>query len=227
MKKSKLSAILIPLIFLVAFNLIFFIVGGFDHPASVWIAYGVIHFSFIFFAITPLFVSSRKNSLSLGATLSALSLAHFAIEFIVSLIIIFIAPDEYKAIVVIYVVLFAIFFIAFFSMLAVNKDTERAEKRQRREVIYIKDCASRIKLLIGKIDDAELNKQMEKAYDALHASPTRSDPSVSVIEMTIQQRISELETAVRESRPQDAIKIATDILYLTENRTRMLQMSNY
>lgn len=56
MNKKSLLYILLDLIFLAVFNTVFFVVGGTEHPASVWIAYGFIHFSYIMVLVTPFLV---------------------------------------------------------------------------------------------------------------------------------------------------------------------------
>ena len=46
MKKKIALWIILDLIFLIVFNTVFFVAGGADHPASVWISYGFIHFAY-------------------------------------------------------------------------------------------------------------------------------------------------------------------------------------
>ena len=60
MNKKSILYILLDLVFLAVFNTVFFVVGGTNHPASVWAAYGFIHFSYIMVLVTPFLV--RKNS---------------------------------------------------------------------------------------------------------------------------------------------------------------------
>ena len=41
MKKKKFLWIILDLIFLVIFNMVFFVISGIVHPTSVWISYGL------------------------------------------------------------------------------------------------------------------------------------------------------------------------------------------
>ena len=41
MNKKSILFILLDLVFLAVFNTVFFVVGGTNHPASVWVAYGL------------------------------------------------------------------------------------------------------------------------------------------------------------------------------------------
>ena len=115
MKKTKLFATLSSLIFLIAFNAVFFIVGGTDHPVSVWLAYGMVHLSYLLLIATPLFGSRDKNAFETSAPVGILSGAHFALEFVIALIVFLVAPDGYKFVLVLYIILLAIYLALFFS----------------------------------------------------------------------------------------------------------------
>ena len=225
MKKSKIFGTLSALIFLIAFNAVFFIVGGTDHPESVWIAYGVIHFSYIMTVITPLLVKKGKTSFEAGAPLAMLSTANFVIQFIIGIIVFLVAPDEYKFVLVMYIILFAIYFIMFFSIMSVKAHTEASAARQTREISYIRNAASRVKMLIGRTSDPALDKQIERLYDNLHSSPTRSNAAVATVETTIVLKVGELETAVRSSENDKAIAISTELMYLIDERNRLIQIN--
>ena len=226
MKKLKLSSALLSLVFLAAFNAIFFLVGGTNHPVSVWIAYGMIHFSYVFFLITPLFVARGKTAPELGGTLETLTLGHFVLEFLVGLVIFLIAPAGYKLVLVLYVIFLAAFFIAFFMMLSANAHTEAQAKRQTVEVGYVKSAASRIKLLVDRLNDPAASRQIERAYDTLHAAQTRSNAAVAPLEAMIVAKIGELETAVGANDAEKACALANEIISLTQERTRQLQLYN-
>ena len=82
----KIFGIIAKVAFIVAFNAIFFVVAGFDHPASVWIAYAMIHLSYGMFVCTPLFVRKGKTVMETAGPLFILSAANFALHFVVGLI---------------------------------------------------------------------------------------------------------------------------------------------
>ena len=224
MKKTTIFATISSLMFLVAFNAVFFLVGGTDHPVSVWLAYGMVHLSYLLLIASPLFGSRDKNSFETSAPLGILSGAHFALELVIALIVFLIAPEGYKFVLVLYIILLAIYFALFFSMLSVNSHTAASEKRQRQEVFFIRNYASRIQLLINKLPDAQVNKKIEKAYDELHAAPTRTNPQAAAVEGSIVVKTGELESAVREGRAVDADRVATEIIYLVEERNRLTQI---
>ena len=226
MKKMKFASVALSLVFLLAFNAIFFVVGGTDHPASVWMAYGMIHFAYLFFLATPLFVMRGKTAYELGSSLSTITFGHFVLEFLVSLIVCLVAPEGYKFTLVMYVILLAAFFAVFFVTLFANAHTEEQAKRQAVEVGYIKTAASRVKILMGKLNDTAANRQIERAYDALHASQTRSNAVVASLEAMIVAKVGELESAVSAEDAEKSAGLAKELLALVEERTRQLQLYN-
>ena len=225
MKRSKVFGYIAPLFFLIAFNAVFFIVGGTNHPASVWMAYGMIHFSYIMIVLTPSFTQKGKHALEVGAPVAALSFANFALHFVLGLIIFFIAPEGYKFVLVMYIILLAIYFMLFFSLMSVNAHTEASAARQAGEISYIRSSASRVKMLIGRAPNASLNKLIERLYDNLHASPTRTNSAATMVESSIVMKIGELESAVRMSDAVKADAVVNELLYLVEERNRLIQIN--
>ena len=108
MKKSKISQVIVALVFLVAFNAIFFILGSFPAPASVWMAYGVVHFAYLGILATPLFVKKSKFSFENGAPLALVSTLHFAFQFVAGIIIMLVAPEGHKFVLVFYIQVYLI-----------------------------------------------------------------------------------------------------------------------
>ena len=225
MKRSKIFGYIVPLFFLAAFNAVFFIVGGAEHPVSVWMAYGVIHFSYIMTVATPFFAYKGKHAMEAGAPVAMLSFANFALHFVLGLIVFLIAPTGYKFLLVLYIILFAIYFVLLFSLMSANAHTEASEKRQAAEISYIRNSASRVKMLIGRASNSGLNKQIEKVYDNLHASPTRTNAAAASIESAIVLKVGELETAVRAADEEKVGAIATELVYLIDERNRLIQIN--
>ena len=62
MKKINVLWTILYLIFLIVFNLIFYMVGGTDHPASVWISYFFIHFAYVMLVCTPFLTKKGRDA---------------------------------------------------------------------------------------------------------------------------------------------------------------------
>ena len=226
MNKKSILYILLDLVFLVVFNTVFFVVGDTEHPVSVWISYGFIHFSYLMILATPFLIRKSSSAAMFGFSLYSISTVYFFVEFLVGLVFIFIGSDSYKASLVVQVVIAGIYAILVISNLIANEHTADNIERHEDEVAYIKDAASRIKLLLGKASDKKANKEIEKAYDLLHSSPSRSVATAKYLEEQIKNKVTDLENAVETNETATIITIAGEIVEKTEERNRKLRMAN-
>ena len=226
MNKKPILYILLDLVFLAVFNTVFFVVGGTTHPLSVWISYGFIHFSYLMILATPFLIRKSSSAAVFGVSLYSISSVYFFVEFFVGLVFIFVGSDSYKASLVTQVIIAGVYAIILISNLIANEHTTDSIERHEDEVAYIKDAASRIKLLMGKASDKKANKAIEKAYDLLHSSPSRSVNAVKSLEKEIKNKVADLENAVTTNETAAVITIAGEIVAKTEERNRKLKMAN-
>jgi len=98
MKKTTVLWIILDLVFIIVFNTIFFIAGGFHHQFYVWLSYGFIHFSYIMLLLTPLFIRRGKSAALYGFSLYSISSIYFLIEFIIGIAFILFSTEIYKLI---------------------------------------------------------------------------------------------------------------------------------
>lgn len=226
MNKKSVLFMLLDLVFLAVFNVVFFVIGGVEHVASVWISYGFIHFAYIMVLISSLMTRKSSRSAVLGMPLYAISAAYFFIAFIAGLIFVFVASDSYKASLVVQVIIAGIYAVILLTNLIANEHTADNVAKHKNEVFYIKNIAAELKALIGKPSDKKANKEIEKAYDAVHASPTRSILAVQELEKRIDCVIFELRDAVKHDDAAQITVIAQEIVELIEERNRKLKAEN-
>ncbi len=226
MNKKSILYILLDLIFLAVFNTVFFVLGGTEHSASVWISYGFIHFAYLMILATPFLVRKSSSASVFGFSLYSASTVYFFVEFAVGLIFIFIGSDSFKASLAIQVIIAGIYAILLVSNLIANEDTADNIERHEDEVAYIKNAASRVKLLVGKASEKSANKEIEKAYDLLHSSPTSSISTVKSLEEQINNKVAELENVVASNNTTAIITISGELIAMTEERNRKLGMEN-
>ena len=69
MNKKSVLWILLDLVFLAVFNTVFFVAGGTDHTASVWISYGFIHFAYLMVLVTPFLIRKSSSAAVFGFSL--------------------------------------------------------------------------------------------------------------------------------------------------------------
>ena len=226
MKKKNILWILLDIVFLAVFNTVFFMVGGTDHPASAWISYGFIHFSYLMILVTPFLIRKSSSQAVFGFSLYSVSAVYFFVEFIVGLVFIFIGSESYKTSLVVQVIISGIYAVMLISNLIANEYTADSVEQHEDEVAYIKNAASRVKMLMGKASDKKANKEIERAYDLLHSSPSKSNNAVAPLESAILRAIYELESAV-SSKDEDAIfSKSREIISLAETRNDELKKLN-
>lgn len=224
-KKQTILWILLEMVFLVVFNTVFFVVGGTKHPASVWVSYAFIHFAYIMSVISPLLVPRTKSAVIFGRTLDMISSWYFFAEFAVGLFCILVRFDSVKGPLVVQVVIAGAYAIILLINMLANEHTADAEKKQKVEENFVKDTASRVKLLKDAVSGRKASKAVERVYDQLHASPTQSAPEVAGLEAQISARISELENAVRAGEDSKVVKHCDELSRMIEERTRKVRLT--
>ena len=217
---------ILDLIFLVVFNVVFFVAAGTNHPSSVWLSYGFIHFSYLMILATPLLTRKSSSSAVFGFSIYSISATYFIVEFITGLIFIFLRQESIKPALIVQVIIAGLYAVFLISHLIANESTADSIERHEDEVQYIKSATSSIKALIGRGGSKKADKEIEKAYDLLHSSPTKSSGLVKNLEMQIVDKISELESAVSAHNEAQIITCASEIIALGEERNRKLRLSN-
>lgn len=222
MKKNILNT-LVRLIFLIVFNILFFVITGTKHSNTVWLSYGFMHFSYIAFATTPLFIKKDSNKLVLGFPLYSVSAFYFFVEFVVSLFFMFGVSDSFNLALSIQLILSGIYIALFISNAIANDATNEPGTRQSSEAIYINTLSSEAKILINKAKEKETKKALEKLYDALRSSPTKSSPDVKELEDEISTAISKIAPALKSQNEDLAKENITLTLSLIEKRNVILK----
>ena len=97
--------------------------------------------------------------------------------------------------------------------------------KESAELHFIRREASRVKVLIGRYFDGALDTKIEKVYDELHASPTKSHVTALGTENLITGQISELERALRDGRREDAEKCISELISLIAERNELVKNS--
>lgn len=224
--KKNILWILLDLVFLIIFNTIFFVAGGSEHPASVWISYAFIHFSYIMILATPLLIRKSSSSAIFGFSLYSISSVYFFLEFVVGLVFIFMGSESYKAALLTQIIIAGIYAILLLANMIANEHTADNIERHEEEITFIKESSSRVKLLLGKLSDKKVNKELEQLYYLLHSSPAKSINAVKNIEIDVSNRIGELEGLIRAEDTANSIDICKNIIALVEARNSILKSSH-
>ena len=226
MNKKNVLCLLLDLVFLVIFNVVFFVLGGTEHPASVWISYGFIHFSYIMLLITPKLIRKSSSSAVFGFSLYSISSAYFLIAFVVGVIFVFMRSESYKISLVSQVIIAGLYLIMLISNMIANEHTADNVKRHEMELQYVKESSAKIKGIMGSIEDRKLKKQIEKAYDLIHGSQTKSNNAARDYELTVMDLLEVLEQNIKRNDLMAASTTLDKIIKNAEERNRRVRLGN-
>lgn len=224
MKKTNLLSVMMNLIFLIIFNAMFFILGGTDHPMSVWISYGFVHFAYFMLLTTPYLVRTGKSAAVFGFSLYSISTTYFFIELIAGVIFILVSPESYKAAFLVQLCISGVYAICFISNMMANEYTTEAEEKRQYEIKYVKNATAEMTSLLSGISDRETKKKVEKVYDAINSSPVKSHPNVSSLESQILVAIKELRNSIGETENIAVKNHADALLTMVNERNRQLKL---
>jgi len=223
MKKINVLWTILNLIFLIIFNVFFFVSGKVDHPASVWISYCFIHFAYFMLLLTPKLIRSGKSAAVFGFSLYSISAVYFLVEFFTGVIFILASPEKYNAALLIQLSIAGLYGIILVSNMLSNEYTANAEEKRQPQIAYVKNASAKLKGLSEIISDKETKKKVERVYDAISSSPVKSHPNVAQKENQILQSINDLEHAVTAGNKEDIISVADSLLLAINERNNLLR----
>lgn len=223
MNKKSVLWILLDLVFLIVFNIVFFVMGGAQHPASVWISYGFIHFAYIMLVITPFLIRKSSSAAVFGFSLYSISSAYFFAAFILGVIFIAAHPENYKWSLIVQVVIAGFYAIMLISNMIANEHTADSIERHEMELQYVKESSAMLKGIMEMTSDKALKKKIEKAYDLLHSSQVKSSGAVRDYEVTVMDLIEVLEQHVARNDVAAANTTLDKIMKNANERNRRLR----
>ena len=226
MKKTNILWIILNSIFLIIFNTLFFMLGGTEHKASVWMSYVFIHFAYLMLILTPMLVRKGKSRAVFGFSLYSISTGYFLLQLVTGIVFMLIALDSINVPLMVQLCLAGLYGILLIVNMIANERTAEAEEKRQRQVSYIKDSAIRLKGVLDKVQDKNAKKRVEKLYDALYSSPVKSHPELAQVENHIMHSISELERAAYGGNKDAVIALADSALGAVNERNMRLRTLN-
>ncbi len=224
MTKKNILTIILDTVFIVAFNILFFVNKGTNHNAAVWICYGFLLFSYVMILLTPVIEAKGKTAYLSRLSTYSISFIYFVIELVLSVIIFF--NDriiDTKLIVSIQTILTAIYIIVLVTNLLANDSTAKKQLRHDIENNFIKSISAKAKFIESITTDSKLRSRINDLYYTIHSSPIRSSTDVSVFEKNITDLLNKLEDSVSKNSEKEANELITEIERLVNKRNFMLR----
>ena len=226
MKKTGVLWVILDLIFLVIFNVFFFLLGGVKHNASVWMSYGFIHFAYLMLLLTPRLIRKGKSMAVFGFSLYAVSSVYFLMELVAGVVFILVSPDSYTIALLVQLSIAGLYGVILIANIIANEHTAVAEEERQYQIAYVKDASARLEVLLGSVRDREARKWVEKVYDEIYSSPVKSHPDLAEIESRILQSIVKLEDTVATGNKDAIISLADSLLGAVNERNIRLRTLN-
>lgn len=218
MTKKNILTIILDSVFIVAFNILFFLNGGTQHVAAVWTAYGFLHFAYLMVLITPL-ISSRGSTAVLSKTTTyTISLFFFVVELIFAIVTFATKTEHIKLVISIETVITALYVIILVINLLADDSIENKQKRHESENDFIKGISSQLKYIETLISEKTAKAKIESLYYLAHSSPSKSDDSIKFYENEIVRNIGLLEEKVNKKDVSEVIQVLDEIERLLNKR---------
>ena len=175
--------------------------------------------------ITPFLIKKSSQRHLFGFSLYTVSSVYFFIEFITGIVFIVLKQEEIKIALIVQIIMAGLYAIILIANLIANESTAEAVAKHEEEVSYIKNASANVKAMMGRSGNKKADKAIEKLYDLLHSSPTKSNASVRQMEMDIMSRIDGLGAVVMSKDYDAIITMANEVEYLVAQRNQKLRMN--
>jgi hypothetical protein len=227
MKRVNILWLLLDSLFLIVFNFLFFMLGGYKNcNYAVWISYGFIHFAYILLLLTPFFARRGKVEYIYRRPPFFVTTTYFLIQLCVGVTFIIIAPETVKVTLIVQVILAGLFLAWLLAHLIANEHTADSTELHEPKLQFIKESSAKIQTVLQMITDKAIAKKVEQVYDLIRTSPAKSNADIHSMEQEIINEIEKLENIVRKNDTEQIISVADKISRLAEERSRQLKISN-
>lgn len=222
--KNNVVKVLLALVFLVVFNILFFVIGGVTHSTSCWISYAFIHLSYACILLVPVVTVHDKGTAVLTGALYLVSLGYFVVELIVGSAFIFLGLSNITIPLIIQLVIFAVFAYKFLLTLLANDQTYKSMRKQKLENFYIQSMAQNVRSFIAEYKGGDYQRIIEKVYNSLNESSLESFPEVAAEESKLRDSVDEF-CDVLENKKNDQIEsLGKKVLRCIQDRNTKISL---
>lgn len=221
MKKNILT-ILLDSVFVIAFNICFFVNSGFYHSYSYWICYALVHFSYLMVLLASAIEEKGKTSYFSKLTASFVSIVYFLLELILAIVFFSTKTDNPKLIISIQTILTAIYLIVFISNIFANSNIAKKQSSFDVQNNFIKIISLKAKSLESVASGKSLKNKLNNLYYLIHSSPIKTCDEVSTYENKIQKLLEDLENLVTKNEANASDKII-EIVEMLNKRNNTLK----
>ncbi len=196
--KTTLLKTVFALLFVIVFNILFFLLCGTNNPTSVWISYGFVHVAYFTILVIPAMSSKGQDSFYLNAVLYNQAIAYFLLELVLGIVCIIWAPEKIVWPLVIQSVLWVIYATILIGNSWANEVTEQSLAKRTQDITPFMEMVSELKKVTMMINDHEINTEATKIYEALYYSGSRQTSATIQLDSDISNLINAVKVKVRQ-----------------------------
>lgn len=215
MDKNLSLWLIIEAVFLIVFNLIFFGIVGTVNPPSVWIAYGAISVSYLWFLASQFAAKKSKVEVDIRRPFYAVTAVFFLVCLLTGCLILYLRPDGYIVTAIVFLVIFAVEAVFFITLLLSGRHTEEKNAEQDGDAKFI-NASYQLLTIRSTVSDSSVANKIQTVYDLWSSSPRKSSMAAKPLENNIMNLLGDLEDAC-ESDDYDMVAA------ICEKMNRLLQ----
>jgi len=197
-KKAAMFAGILALVFL-AYNLILFVIAGFDHYASFWISYVFVLIAFASLASVGTLLGKRGMMLRdwlFGYPLVKHSVAYIVVEIILATIFMAVDAEEWKLAFVLQFLALAVYMVFAISCFLAKATITEIEERVEVKTQTIRLLYAEMQTAVQGCSDADLKPTLEKLAEELRYSDPMSNEALADLEGRLANVIGEVKALV-------------------------------
>ncbi|MBP3688845.1 MAG: hypothetical protein J6I54_02530 [Bacteroidaceae bacterium] len=228
--KANIIKVFIGLIFLIVFNVLFFLLGGTERSDTEWVCYGFIHASYLCLLVTPLLCNEGKGDTVLSASLYLRALFYFFTELVIGLG--FIWYNAYYPIPITWPAITqgipaTVFLILQLMSVLANDATKASLAKQRQERVYIRSLAENLKEAMRQVNNPTLRKQMINCYESLSSCSLESFPEADEAELELESAVNLLCSFVEQGDTHQLDTYIQKVQIAIQHRNKAIRMARY
>ncbi len=216
--KILIATIVLDLVFIVVFNLCFFLIAGTIHTESTWVAYAFIHVSYLSLILIPLLKTKTMGSHIYQMTYYVVGGIYFIASFVANIVFLCLELIDIVPSITTNVVLFGLYLILFITFYIFNEKSAEQERIDHKEARVVKNYAGRIARLIEVVEDRDVKRKLQNIHDEIHSLPSMETLGTKTYDSKIDASIDELMLAVSEQNNDEIVKLCKKIHLLLVER---------
>ena len=219
MKNNKVLYGIIGIVALAIVNVVVFLSLK-EYTTARWINIAGLNLSIIVFWVAGI-ITGDKSEKFLGYARFPIVAVYSVLTFIISALFILINVKSVTLSVIVQVILLGLFAIVMCTNTMANNASKNITNIDKANYNKVTDMAKRIELIMQSVDDREVYKKIEKAYDSVKNANVTLQEDSTQIDNDIMQAIGVLEVAVQSKNYDMAEEQVSKINNLIARRNQM------